>query len=113
MTQVRWRARSYLYLHLKDEEEVAKTNKDEEASREVGVFFKFRVSTEIYNATTFMVRTVPERHCFPTTADMTATGDLAIIPAQSCGCAVYLRVEVRAKLTTSSYRVTRRCSLHC
>ena len=48
--------RSYLYLHLTDEEEVKATNRDEEASREVGVPLQWSIATEISNGTTFVVR---------------------------------------------------------
>ena len=53
---LRLRCRSYLYLHLTDEEEVKATNRDEEASREVGVPLQWSIATEISNGTTFVVR---------------------------------------------------------
>ncbi len=45
-----------MYLHLTDEEEVKATNRDEEASREVGVPLQWSIATEISNGTTFVVR---------------------------------------------------------
>ena len=53
--------RSYIYLHLTDEEEVKATNRDEEASREVGVPLQWSIATEISNSTTFVVRRLTKR----------------------------------------------------
>ena len=57
--RVHLRGRSYLYKHLKSEEEVAKSDKGEEASRKVGVPLRWSLASGISNATTFVVRTVP------------------------------------------------------
>lgn len=46
--------RSYLYLHLKDEEKIKETNAKEEVARGKGVPLQWSLATDINNASTFM-----------------------------------------------------------